>query len=140
EVLHSDNALRFEFSKTEETNIGSSRVWAVGFRELRGPAMIRDKFGRDELTNGTLWIEPDTGRVLKTELNVSHTRWSRAQMVVSYRLDPSMEMLVPASMEEHYIAQGLKSSDGSRQIDCRADYFNFHRFEVVTHLHFGPGY
>src|SRR5262249_15840361 len=137
EILYPQNIRRFEFNKAEETNIGITRVWAVSYREDRGPALIRHKSGHDELTSGTLWIDPETGRVLKTEMNVAHPRWSRAQLIVSYTMDPAMRILVPASMEEHYVAQGLKPTDGSRKIDCRADYFNFRRFEVETRLNFG---
>jgi hypothetical protein len=31
----------------------------------------------------------------------------------------------------------MKPTDGTRSIDCRADYFNFDRFEVETRLNFG---
>ena len=138
EILRPDHFRRFEFNKTEETNFGGIRVWGIGYRETRGPAMIRDRSGHDLFTSGTLWIDPETGSVLKTEMNVAHTRWSLAQMIVSYKMDSLIGILLPVSMEEHYVAQGMKPTDGIRKIDCRADYFNFHRFQVETRLNFGP--
>ncbi len=138
EILHPDNIHRFEFQRLEDSEIGGVPVWAIGYHEIRGPALIRDKAGHDELTHGTLWIAPESGQILKTEMNVEHPRWSRAQMIVSYAPDSALQMLVPAIMEEHYVVQGMKPSDGSRSVDCKAEYYNFHRFNVETKLNFGP--
>ncbi len=133
-ILRMSNTPRFEFKKTGEMSIGGIHTWAVSFRELQGPTLIRDGDNHEEFANGTLWIEPETGRILKTEVNDAGHQGQisfRAQTVVSYKNDPKLKMLVPFSMEEHY------DTDGSRKLDCRADYFNFRRFQVETHLDFG---
>ena len=98
--------------------------------------MVHDNENRDEFSNGTLWIEPETGQVLKTEMNVAGREGLmsfRAQTgEVSYKNNAKMAMLVPVSMVEHYIV------NGRRVLNCQADYSDFHRFEVETHFDFGP--
>ncbi len=107
----------------------------MAFKEIQGPTLIHDGDNNEEFANGTLWIEPETGHILKTQVNDSGHQGRlqfRAQTVVSYKTNTKLEMLVPVSMVEHY------ETDDSRKLDCRADYSNFHRFEVETHFDFGP--
>ncbi len=134
-IMHPDNVPRFEFKEAGETTVGGIRTLAVDYQEVQGPSLIRGLYDHSEFAHGTLWIEPDTGRILKTEMNIAGREDANSftwQSVVSYKYNPKLQMLVPVSMEEHYDRNGVRS------LDCRADYLNFRRFQVETHLDFGP--
>jgi hypothetical protein len=81
-----------------------------------------------------LWIEPDSGRVLKTEFAVE-SRFEdtsvEATIVVSYGPAKNLTVLVPTVMVERY--EGQFSS-----INCRAEYSNFRRFEVDVKFDIAP--
>ncbi len=132
-IMREGNFERFEFKKSGEANVGRSRTWAVGFREVKGPSMIHDLSNSDEFAEGTLWIEPETGRILKTEIVLSRKGVSslQARTTVSYEQSAKLGMLVPSSLLEHY------ATNYGHTLDCRADYLNFRRFEVETHFDFG---
>lgn len=131
---------RFKFKKSKETAINGVKAWAVEFQEVRGPALIQDANGSNEFTNGVLWIDSKTGRVLRTEIRLNEKQFS-LQTVVSYADNSHLGILTPASMEEHYLVAAHLSAAGllpASSIDCRADYSNFRRFQTEVHLDFGP--
>jgi hypothetical protein len=112
--------------------VGNTHTWTVNFREIRGPTLVKDGNGRDQFSHGTLWIEPLSGRVIKTEVSVPSLGFPvfRARTIVTYAENTALRMLVPATMDEHY------DSDTGHRLDCHAEYFDFHRFEVETHFNF----
>ena len=103
----------------------STEMWAVRFRETRGPTLVRSEpDGRDLLSEGRLWIEPESGRVRMSELMVQNGP-VRAQINVSYQSAPLLGFLVPIEMREKYTRR-----DDSREITGRADYGRFRQFRV----------
>jgi hypothetical protein len=135
QILLPENIARFEFHKTGESSIAGIRTWSLAFRETRGPTLIHDGDNNEEFAEGTLWIEPQSGRVLKSDVRDSGHQSGNsfsAQTIVSYRNDPRLDLLVPAQMIEHYDLNGLPV------LDCQADYSNFHRFDVDVKFNFGP--
>jgi hypothetical protein len=79
----------------------STEVWVIGYDELGPRTLIRSGQGKDQPAHGRFWIEPDTGRVLVSELIV-HDRRIRATIDVSFQSEPLLEMLVPVAMRERY--------------------------------------
>jgi len=135
QVLRPHNLPRFRFEKAGEPKIGGVRTWAVNYQEIQSPSLIHDQDNHDEFAYGTLWIEPDTGRILKTELNLGGRGTGlllRTHMVVSYEENKKLAMLIPSLMLEHY------ETDNGHTIDCRADYSRFHRFEVDVNFDIAP--
>lgn len=129
EILTRRNQERFRFRRTGTTITNGIEVMIVTFEERRRPTMIRTPEGRDLPASGTLWIEPRTGRVLRTELRTGQRRKDRieATITVAYVLVPRLGLLLPGTMEEHYIGPGT-------DIACRADYSNFRRFETDARI------
>ena len=80
--------------------------------------------GRDLPSRGRFWIEPDTGRVLMTEL-ITEDAAIRVVIDVSYQSEPLVGLLVPVEMHERYDLH----SDGSR-VAGRATYGRFRQFQV----------
>jgi hypothetical protein len=105
-------------------------VKAVSFVETARPTILRAGLQgeRDVPVRGTAWIEPETGRVLQTELHVPSGR-STTSIVTTFALDQRLQIMVPAQMR-------TQNPNGV------ATYSNFRRFSVRTetavdteHLH-----
>ena len=100
----------------------STEVWAIEYVESRPRTIIRSPEGRDMPTHGCFWLDPDTGRLLMTEL-VAGDGSLRATINVSYQSEPLLGFSVPVEMRERYDAPNLV-------INGTATYLNFRRFEV----------
>lgn len=151
---HPSNQHRFRFQKEEDARIEGTPVWRVAFEEVSRPTIIRTSSGRDMPVSGSLWIEPDSGRILRTHMEItgevmasgsgdSRVRLSPAQrrirtsasITVDYRHDTRLGLLLPSVMRESY--QGLTVSAVTRQeatfkITSRATYSDFKRFDTTT--------
>ena len=117
---------RFEFSHLKEDRKAGSDVWSVEYIERERPTLIRGSGGIDLITQGRLWIEASTGRVVKTEL-VNRERGMSATITTTYRFDPSFDLAVPVEMHEEYL---LPSVGAPTPITGTATYSNFRRFSV----------
>jgi hypothetical protein len=132
-VLERDSQPRFRFSEDRSGMRGvprsanftvppGSRV--VKYEEVQRGTLIRTTGDRDLPISGRLWFEPDSGRVLLTEL-VAADYIVSARIHVGYRTDSGLELLVPVEMHESY----ERLSDHMR-IEGTAGYSNFRRFQV----------
>jgi len=72
-----------------------------------------------------MWIEEDTGRVVKTELQVGGTM-SMIRVTTQFVFDDELGISVPAVMEDMY----PRTSGG--EFRGKATYGKFRRFEVKT--------
>jgi hypothetical protein len=79
----------------------STDVWLIAYRERQAGTLIRTARRKDQPASGRFWIEPDTGRVLLSELIVGD-RDLRATIDVSFQSEPLLDMLVPIAMRERY--------------------------------------
>jgi len=154
--LHPTNASRFQFELAATDLLDGVRVARVRYRETLEPTIIRTATGKNLPVSGTFWIEPATGRVLKTALEVTSEarvntvptaidRYSApppltdgrietfSRVTTSYRVEERLGLLVPTEMVEEY--QGVTAIRGSgvdriTRINCRATYSDFKRFET----------
>jgi hypothetical protein len=135
---------RFEFERTEERvpetlrgsirgNDGSAarftattEVWVIAYREIGRNTLIRTSGGLDLPARGRFWIEPDTGRVVMTELSVGDAN-VQGLVDVSYALESSAGLTVPVAMRERY-----RNPRSGAQIEGSAVYSRFRRFAVTT--------
>jgi hypothetical protein len=125
-VLRRSEFSRFSFERAGSGKIQGISAWMVRFHERSGRSLVAGINGETLYSTGTLWIEPETGRVLQTEFEVENPHTPsrlKGRTVVTYAPGKKIEMLVPNQMVEHYESQYLT-------IDCRADYSNFRPFEV----------
>jgi hypothetical protein len=102
-------------------------VRVLNFSEVGTPPLIdsRDPKGAAK-SHGRVWIEPDTGRILMTELNID-TPTVRSTIQVSYQSEPVVGFLVPVEMRERYLMPKQ-----SYQMTGTATYGNFRQFTVKT--------
>ena len=125
-ILRKAEVDRFAFERAGSSRIAGVQTWGVRFREVSSPTLVVGGNGEDLYSTGTFWIEPETGRVLKTEFSVENPfveSHIRASSIVTYEQGKTVGMLVPNLMVEHYESQ-------YNTIDGRADYSNFRPFEV----------
>jgi hypothetical protein len=128
QFLAADIRSHFRFEEAQRERIGDVTVRVVRYQEIGHPTMILvDEM--DAPSSGRFWIEPDTGRVLKTEL-VNGDRNADIRIVTWYKPDARLEMLAPARMTESYdYTQRLYDA-----IECEATYTNFRRFETGARI------
>ena len=110
----------------------SAEVWIVKFEELQGPTLVQTTNGGDIFSHGRFWIEPNTGRVLISEMVVRNPA-VRGELVVSYQSEPLLGLLVPIELREWYV-----DGPGRPRITGVATYSNFRRFQVSTDQTIGP--
>lgn len=118
---------RSRFKKTAEETVGGVRAWIVSFEERARPSRIRTLRGQDVKARGLAWIDPHTGRILKTQLDPQLERGLTARITATYAPDARLELWVPVGMEELYHTP-------SGTVTGRAAYRNFRRFETDARL------
>jgi hypothetical protein len=139
-ILVQGNQSRFTFKRTEDRKPSIAAdapksgddVWVVQYQEVQAGTLIRTTNGRDLPSHGRFWIDGPTGRVLMSEL-VAEDTYLQGTIVVSYRLDPGVGLLVPADMRERYVIR----RDDSR-VEGRAAYGRFRQFQVKVDEKIAP--
>jgi hypothetical protein len=129
-VVHPLNQHRFYFEKRAEETIESLKVWMLEFSEHVRPTLIRTNRNTDLFARGRLWIDPDTGRVVRTELIAGD--WNtevRTRITVHYRPDAQLGIWVPFRMEELYEDSRGRKAD---RIEGEAEYAHYRHFEVAV--------
>jgi len=101
-------------------------IWMIEYRETGKGTMVKGANDRDIPSHGRIWLDSSTGRVLQTEL-VSEDTDLRAEINVTYRDEPGLELLVPGEMRETYVIRSTAT-----RIDGRATYSKFRKFTVTT--------
>jgi len=120
--LRESNQSRSEFSVDGSQTIDGVSAVVLKFKERASPTVVRSADG-DLPVTGRVWIEPDSGRVLKTEISMTSRR-SGAKITVMYGAVPELTMWVPVVMTEEYT--------GAETIFGKATYSKFRQFTVST--------
>ncbi len=112
------------FRKVRETKVAGIVAWELAFAERGSPTIVQDA-GKDIPATGTFWIDPATGRVLRTTMRLEMNRVV-AEMTVAYQQAAKAgETWVPAEMREVY-------QSSTRRLECVATYSKVRRFQVTT--------
>jgi len=115
---------RFRFNLAGiEKDLGPT-VRTVRFEEFRLPSILRSGANQDMLARGLIWLDEETGRVVKTRLQVGPYR-APPEIVTTFRHEPELDIDVPAEMRDWY-------PDGRGDIRGVATYGRFRRFQVKT--------
>jgi VWFA-related protein len=104
--------------------LAPSSAVVFAFEEQPHDTLIQTPRGKALPSKGRFWVDPGTGQVLMSELVVEDPS-VRAVVDVSYRVDPEIQLLVPAEMRERY--EGLRNG---ALVEGRATYGRFRRFQV----------
>lgn len=144
--LEQDVQPRFEFKRSANAQPATSRlvdsaagvfttsaeVWTIEYQEKAAGTVVRTLKGKDLPTHGRFWIDPETGRVLMSEL-LTHDDSVTATIDVSYQSEPLPGLAglsVPAEMRERYAV-------GAFYVTGTAAYGRFRQFSVSTNENIG---
>jgi hypothetical protein len=129
EFLLPDRQDRFRFKRSGTADLHGTRVWTVTYQERVRPTLIRTPEGRDVVSAGVFWIDPDTGAVVRSELRAGENlgRRLRSIILVSYARNDRFDMLLPDDMNELYVTPRSR-------IEGHATYSHFRRFETEVRI------
>jgi hypothetical protein len=122
--LEADRQARSEFGRQGFQQVDGTRVALVTFSERARPTLIRSGNADVTSTSGTFWIEPATGRVVRSELKVVVDE-TMATIAVTYASQKNVGVWMPVSMSERY--QRIR---GTETITGTATYAKFRMFKV----------
>jgi VWFA-related protein len=110
--------------KAGEATVTGVRTWELAFAERGSPTIVRDGT-RDMPAAGSFWIDPATGRIVRTRMRLAIGAVT-IEVTVTYRADAKAGgTWVPAEMREVYLG-------ATRRLECVATYSNIRRFQVTT--------
>jgi len=87
--LSARNQPHFAFSKVGETALQGLTVWEVKFRETATPSLWSLPM------SGSFWIDPSTGRLVRSAIAVRGEAPFSDEMTVEYRIDPATDLSLP---------------------------------------------
>jgi hypothetical protein len=131
---------RFEFRKRGDEMLRDVMAWRVEFVERGRPTVVRTLRGDNVPLEGSLWIDPLSGRVVKTLVKTSGTpdpgqpipppggSQTLMWVVVTYTPSETLGLWVPETMSEWARAVNLGV------VSSTATYVNFRRFEVTGRI------
>lgn len=118
--LRGANQSRSQFKIDGRKEIDGVSAVILEFKERVTPTITRS--GNADLpATGRFWIEPQSGRVLRTEISIADRR-AGAKITVTYGAVPKLTVWVPILMSEEYT--------GVETIFAKATYSNFRQFGV----------
>jgi len=124
-VAEGESQRRFRYSLGKlDPKVGPG-VWIVEYKEVEKPAFIRGRSDLDLFAHGRIWIEAETGRIMKTEVLLDQPSL-RARITTSFRFDDRFGIAVPYEMQEEY------KFDSGVRVTAIATYARFRRFDVST--------
>jgi hypothetical protein len=127
-LLHGKLQPRFSW-KAAGTE-GSSMV-VLSFKERERPTVIRGWNNEPVFSRGRIWIDPATGAVQRTELQTEardpEGRKTFYLAVVEFAMEPSLQLLLPRRLNEHYETR-------DEVVDGEAEYVNYRRFQTEGRL------
>lgn len=103
----------------------ASDTWELDYDEIETPTVIQGD-RQDARSHGRIWIDPETSRVLITEI-VNEAKTVRTTIRVSFQSPPLDGVLLPVEMRETYLLKNRFYT-----FDGEATYGNFRRFSVNT--------
>lgn len=136
-TLDGQHADRFEFTGAGDERIDGRMVARVRFVERRGGSLVKTLKGEPVPLEGTLWLERDTGRVMRTLVKTRGTQEPGRQpppfdgqvlmwVQTNFGLVPPSGAWAPVEMREW-----SRSSD-LREVSGTATYSNLREFAVDT--------
>jgi hypothetical protein len=128
--LHPEYQHRFRFDRVGEEILEGVETWIVRFKEQEGPTFIKTVREENIFTEGKFWIDPEKGRIIRTELVAETKRDNiKCTVLVTYRQEPKSGLWAPYEMRERY---GYTGYANAAYTECLAIYSNFRRFTVET--------
>jgi hypothetical protein len=139
---------RFRFTLGSEDVVAGVRVRRLRFEEReeqpaepgnenragqKWPPLLGDDVGR---IRGTAWVDPETGRIVKTEARLGAASNTATTLTV-FAQDEGLALTVPVEMRTSWTYKE-RPVNKERPVDGIATYGEFRRFSVHTETQVGP--
>jgi hypothetical protein len=124
-ILQADFQRRFRYSLGKMDPKVGQGVWIIDYKEEAKPSFIRGRSDLDLFAHGRLWVEAETGRLMRTEVLLDQPTL-RARITTSFRFDDRFGIAVPYEMQEEY------KFDNGTKVTAIATYDRFRKFDVST--------
>jgi len=98
----------------------------IDFKEVGRPSLIKTTGDRDLPATGRLWVDEETGTLLRGRVHVQNTSLE-SEVDVTFARDDALGLWVPARMDERF-----RRGQDAVEIRGSATYTNFRRFQVTT--------
>ena len=127
-VLRPMNAHRMRFTRDKDALVEGAVAAVVQFEETGRPTIVRGRGRRDMPMRGRLWLNPSTGEVLRSSLDMADRRSGLiATIEVDYAVDANLGLRVPKVMRERYERRG-------HTVTAEASYRNYRRFTTSARI------
>jgi hypothetical protein len=124
QVVDPHQVKRFKFTRESADRIA--------FKEKERPTLIQQVDGGPVYSEGHLVLEPQTGRIRRTEFR-ANVKGVRVTLTTDYVVDAKLGIAVPSVFHETYL-RGKPGKDDHEHIACQAIYSNYRRFDVLTRI------
>ena len=132
---------RFTFTRKGESKVDGVDVWEVEFKEKSRPTLIRTRDNGNVPSQGTIWVVPSDGTVVRTRLVITgYSGRNSSNIDVTYARDERMGVWLPATMKERDeidVVEAGRTAFGATDPTARmtvvlgtATYSDFKRFET----------
>lgn len=109
-----------------------ARAVVVAFAETQIRTMVASPQGKNLPASGHFWLDPDTSRILMTEIGIDDL-WLKASIFVAYGTVDTIDVPVPLEMHERF----ENKLNGTR-VEGTARYSNFREFKVAVDESIAP--
>ena len=109
-------------------------AWRIDYDEVGRPTQIKHGITNADLpSTGSIWVEPASGRILRTILRNGDLGMA-VELAVRFRPNDTLGLWTPVKMEERYWPPASRGES----ISAEATYSGFRRFQVATEETIGP--
>jgi hypothetical protein len=138
--LHPENQERFRFERKGHRRIGERETVEIALVEVAHPTLVNDDEGGDVSATGHVFVDPERGTVLRTDMEFRVNR-GLARISVEYRFNQGLGIWLPMEMKEDYRdLQGaflpflpeFRGGGFRADIEATARYAGYRRFSVTT--------
>ena len=98
--------------------LGKARVWALQFKQRTAPFAVRGPGNKPLPSSGRVWLEPASGRILRTELVVDVL--GRPRVTTDFGYVPAVDAWAPIRMEDRFDGPAERVSGLATYIKHRA--------------------
>jgi hypothetical protein len=131
---------RSTFTREDPARVNGVPTWIVGFTETERPTLVGSQIAEspsgDVSARGRFWIEPESGRVRRSEITFAQSR-SLGTIDVEYGPWPGLDVLVPTVMRETFVVKALAADESAWLIQVirgEARYSNVRQFKGTARI------
>jgi hypothetical protein len=124
--MHKDMRDRFSFKREGDEDLVGVRAWRIAFREKDRPTIVRTPEGRPVFSTGRIWVDPDDGRIMRTEQQNAIDKL-RVTILVDFVQHTELGLLVPSRMQERF-------DDSVDLLETEAIYSDYRRFTATARI------